>query len=155
MRDLLAVAVLGIVTGGCSSQLPTGAEPVYPVTGVVSREGQPVAGADVTFYSAEKNRSAFGRTNDKGQYKLTTFSSNDGAVEGSHVVTIVKLALPPESTPAADLETEAYVPPGAGESTQPKAPKSELPERYADQATSGLTATVQTAGPNEINFDLK
>jgi hypothetical protein len=152
---LLLVAVLGIVAVGCGSPAKKGSEPVYPVSGVITRGGRPVAGADVTFYNAEKNRSAFGRTNDQGAYKLTTFSSNDGAVEGSHVVTILKLAVAAERAPVADLESEAYMPPSFGESTEPAAPKSELPERYAGQGTSGLTATIRTDGPNEINFDLE
>lgn len=154
MRALLVVVVFGIVAAGCGSQVQTGSEPVYPVSGVVSYRGQPVAEADVTFFNAEKNRSAFGRTNAKGEYKLTTFSANDGALEGSHVVTIVKLETLPETAPVADLESEDYVPPGFEETTPPKTPKSELPERYADQSTSGLTATIETAGPNQVDFEL-
>lgn len=155
MRDLLFVAMMGVVALGCGSEARKGADPVYPVTGVITYRGKPVVQADVTFFNAEKNRSAFGKTNDKGEYKLTTFSSNDGAVEGPHVVTIVKLEMPPETAPAAAVESENYVPPGFGESTEPKPPKSDLPEKYADQTTSGLTATVKTDGPNAINFDLE
>ena len=91
MRNLLLIAVMGIVAAGCGSQDRTGSDPVYPVTGVITYRGKPVAQAEVTFFNAEKNRSAFGKTNDKGEYKLTTFSPNDGAVEGQHVVTVVKL----------------------------------------------------------------
>ena len=128
---------------------------MYPVTGIITLRGKPVASADVTFFNAEKNRSAFGKTNDKGEFKLTTFSANDGAVEGQHVVTVIKLEMPPEATSGAAVESEAYVPPGRGESTTPVPPKSELPEKYADQATSGLTATVKTDGPNVVNIDLE
>jgi hypothetical protein len=155
MRNLLFVVVTGIAAAGCGSQGRTGSEPVYPVSGVITLRGRPVAQADVTFYNAEKNRSAFGKTNDKGEYKLTTFSANDGAVEGQHVVTIVKLEASSEAAPAADTESAAYVPPAFGESTEPRPPKSELPEKYASQATSELTATVRTDGVNQVNFDLE
>ena len=47
------------------------------------------------------------------------------------------------------------MPPAFGESTEPKPPKSELPEKYADQATSELTATIKSDGPNEVNLELK
>lgn len=153
MRRLLWPAVLGLAVVGCSSGERTGSEPVYPVTGVVSYGGQPVSGATVTFFSADKNRSAFGQTDDRGEYRLTTFALNDGAVEGTHVVTIVKFAASePSSIP--DTESEAYNPPGFGESTERTPPKAELPDRYADQTTSGLSATVATSGANQIDFSL-
>jgi hypothetical protein len=155
MRNLLLIAVTGIVAAGCGSQERTGSDPVFPVSGVITYRGKPVAQADVTFFNAEKNRSAFGKTNPNGEYKLTTFSANDGAVEGQHVVTVVKLEQATETAPAAAIESEAYVPPGIGQSTEPKPPKSDLPEKYADQATSGLTATVKTDGPNVVNLDLE
>ncbi len=155
MRDLLLVAMTGLVVAGCGSGERTGSDPVFPVSGVVTYRGQPVAGADVTFYNAEKNRSAFGRTNDKGEYKLTTFSANDGAVEGQHAVTVMKFEMGPAASPAADVESPEYVPPAFGESTEPKPPKSELPEKYADRATSELTATIKSDGPNQVNLDLK
>jgi hypothetical protein len=154
MQRLLFAVALGIAVVGCTANARTGSDPVYPVSGVVSYGGQPVAGADVTFFNAEKNRSAFGRTNDRGEYKLTTFGSNDGAVEGTHTVTIVKLVVPPETTPAADVESEAYQPPRPGQSTQPEKPKSELPARYADRAKSGLVATISAEGRNEVDFEL-
>jgi len=155
MRNSLLVAVMAIVAAGCGSQARKGADPVYPVSGVITYGGKPVAGADVTFFCAEKNRSAFGKTNDKGEYKLTTFTANDGAVAGQHVVTVMKLETSAESAPAAATESKAYVPPALGESTEPKPPKSELPEQYANQATSGLTATIKSDGPNQVNLDLK
>jgi len=155
MRNLLLVAMTGLVAAGCGSQARTGTDPVYPVSGVISLRGKPVAGADVTFFNAQKNRSAFGRTNDKGEYKLTTFAPNDGAVEGQHVVTVIKLQTAPETAPVADIQSPDYVPPGFGQSTEPKPPKSEMPEKYADQATSGLTATVNADGPNEVKLDLQ
>jgi hypothetical protein len=155
MRNLLFIAVIGIAVAGCGSKERTGSDPVYPVTGIITLRGKPVAQAEVTFYNAAKNRSAFGKTNDKGEYKLTTFAPNDGAVEGQHAVTVVKVEAPAASTPVAPIESPAYQPPGFGESTEPKPPKSELDEKYAKQETSGLTATIKTDGPNQVNFDLQ
>jgi len=155
MRKLILTAVTVMMTVGCGSQDRTGSDPVYPVNGVITLGGRPLVQADVTFYNAEKNRSAFGRTNDKGEFKLTTFSLNDGAIEGQHAVTVVKIEAALETAPAAATESEAYVPPGLGQSTEPKPPKSEVPDKYGDKATSGLTATVKAEGPNEIKLDLQ
>jgi hypothetical protein len=157
MRKAVITLILcgfAIGCGGSDSKAPP--EPVFPVTGVISFNGAPVVGADVTFLSADGgDRSAFGRTNDAGEYQLTTFSANDGAVPGRYVVTITKIASTAPEVPAADVESEAYDPPGVGESTSPAEPaKSELPERYADQTTSGLTAMVQEIESNSIDFTL-
>ncbi|WP_145368179.1 carboxypeptidase-like regulatory domain-containing protein [Maioricimonas rarisocia] len=140
---------------GCTSESRETPVPVYPVTGVVTLNGEPVVGADVTFYNADAARSAFGRTDDEGRYQLSTFSSNDGAVDGRHIVTIVKVDAPAaDAAPVASIESEAYVPPGAGASTTPAKPKSTLPEKFSSQQTSGLTAIVNAEGDNEIDFEL-
>lgn len=156
MRNVLWIAIVALTIAGCGdSGGRTGSDPVYPVSGVITYKGKPVTGADVTFFNAEKNRSAFGKTNEKGEYKLTTFSSNDGAVEGEHKVAVLKYEQPSATTPAANTESSAYVPPALGESTEPKPPKSDLPEKYGNQETSGVTATVKAEGANVINLDLE
>ena len=114
-----------------------------------------MSGADITFHHESTDRSAFGRTNDEGEYKLTTFSSNDGAVKGKHGVTIVKFQAPVEAPPVADVESEAYEPPGEGMSTDPVKPKTDLPEKYSKEATSGLIAVVNADAPNTIDFELE
>lgn len=147
---LFCIAIL-FGCGGNSSPVP-----VYPVEGTLKYQGKPVAGADITFFNAEANRSAFGRTNDQGEFELTTFSSNDGAVAGKNVVTIQKFETPPPAaTDVASTESEAYVPPGFNKSTDPPKPKSNFPEKYGSQETSGLIAVVNAEGPNKIDFDLK
>ena len=129
--------------------------PIYPVSGKLTYQGQPVVGADITFHNQEADRSAFGRTDDQGEYQLTTFSSNDGAVPGKSVVTITKFEPPPVASPVAAMESEHYVPPGMGQSTDPPRPKSSFPEKFGDAQTSGLIGVVNADGPNTINFDLK
>jgi hypothetical protein len=127
---------------------------VYKVRGKITLQGKPVSGADITFSQREANRSAFGRTDENGEYQLTTFTANDGAIEGKHEITIVEIP-PIASTPALpDIESESYQPPGLGEETMP-VPKSSLNARYADPATSGLIAVVNKDGENVIDFDLK
>lgn len=139
---------------GCSSQ--PSREPVFKVSGKVTYLGKPVPAADLTFVSEDgKGRSAFGRTNDAGEYELTTFSSNDGAVEGKHSVTIIQVPVPPNLPTLPDTESEEYAPPEDNVSTDPVLPKTTLPAKYASATSSGLIAVVNAEGENVINFDLK
>ena len=140
---------------GCGSDGGEPPEKTYPVSGTITLNGKPIVGADVTFINDESDRSAFGRTNDQGEYQLTTFSSNDGAVEGKHAVTIVKFEAPPKQSKVADINSEAYVPPGFNESTDPVKPESSIPDKYASQETSGLIAVVNKEGENKIDFKLE
>lgn len=153
LRYVLLGSLCAATALGCSSRKASPA-PVFPVTGSVTYKGQPVAGADVTFYNDEQKRSAFGRTDEQGKYRLTTFSVNDGAVAGKHVVTIVKNEPPAAPIVTPDVESPEYVPPAFGESTMPAPEKSSFPEKYAKQETSGLIAVVNADAPNEIDFKL-
>ena len=149
-----AVSLCLVVACGCgdSSEPPV---PLYPVSGKVTRKGKPVVDADVTFFNETANRSAFGRTGEDGEFQMTTFTANDGAVEGPSVVTVTKMELSAAPTTVAPLESTAYIPPGANQSTDPVKPKSSLPEKYGSPTTSGLTADVKPEGPNRFEFDLK
>lgn len=153
---LLRVALVGLVlfTAGCSRSEKLNRLPVFKVRGVVTLKGAPVANADVTFVNAEANKGAFGKTNEEGEYQLTTYSSFDGAVPGKHNVSIVH-TLPPASTTALPSpEDPAYQPPGIGQSTVPDAPKSNVPAKYGDPATSGLIAVVNEDDENVVDFAL-
>jgi len=151
----VAVVLCGLVCG-CGKAKVGPPEPVYPVSGVITFKGKPVVGADVTFFNAEKKRSSFGRTNDQGEYTLTTFSANDGAVEGKATLAIMKVVAPPVSAVAeAPIESEAYQPPIPGRVEKVQKVKPEIPERYQSQQTSGLVAMISKDGPNQLNFDLE
>lgn len=156
MRRLASSVMLSLVV--CASGCGGGSKPpapVYPVSGSVKYKGKPVVGADITFFNSEANRSAFGRTDDKGEFQLTTFSAHDGAVAGKSVVTIAKVEVQEVTTPVASVDSPDYQPPGLNKSTNPVKPKSSLPAKYASQETSGLTAVVSADAPNKIDFDLK
>ena len=76
---------------------------VVPVEGQVYYRDQPVAGARVTFLNADAPRAATGETDQAGHFRLSTFEPNDGAVPGTHAVTVVK---PPANAPAATTDLE-------------------------------------------------
>lgn len=82
---LLCCAACTVLVGlGCS-----GSANLHPVSGVVTLEGKPLANTRVTFNPTDSaGRMAFGQTDSEGQFKLTTFNHNDGALPGQYKVTI-------------------------------------------------------------------
>jgi len=133
---LLVIAVLS--ASGCGPKLPDRGQ----VFGRVTHDGRPVASdpenyveCEIRFWPLEGRRPALGQLDADGNYRLSSFGQNDGAIPGKYIVTIkaVKVHLPVGGN---DGWLEWIV-----------------PEKYENQETSGLTATVEP-GENEINFDL-
>ena len=149
---------LGMVFfAGCGSG--GGSVVTYPVTGKLTLNGAPVAGATVTFSPEQPGiPTAMGISDGQGLYKLTTYSSGDGAGEGSYKVLVYKLT-EQDNTPA--LPT--HDPTGAGRSGAPahsgprgaggKKSISLLPEKYMKASTTTLIKSVQK-GQNTIDLEL-
>jgi hypothetical protein len=106
---------------------------VAPVKGTVTWNGQAVAGAAVMFMPGA-GRPATGTTDSEGHFRLSTFGQADGAVLGQHKVTVTKRVA---------ISDAPYSP-----------ERSEIPEQYANTATSPLQADVTAAGPNDFSFEL-
>lgn len=125
--------LLLIHAGGCNSS-PT-LPPTAPVTGTITLEGAPLPDAQVQFVPAPGTEGppALAFTDASGRYELET-AGVKGAIVGSHLVRIEARAKPKDETDTL--------------------PMLLTPERYADTATSGLTATVEAQKSNEINFNL-
>jgi hypothetical protein len=145
LLGLLALAL------GCGPGVPEGQRETAPVEVTVTRKGQPVADAMVTFVSeTEPMVPSNGKTNAEGKATMMTYSSGDGSVLGKHKVMIVKMdEVQTKEMPGPD--DPAYDP----NAPLAPAPKSLLPKKYANVMTSGLTADVQKGQPNAITFDLK
>jgi hypothetical protein len=133
-----------------------------PVRGQVTLDRKPVAGATVVFLCQGAPRPAVGTTDSSGNFQLTTFEPNDGAVVGTHVVTVKKGASQSEKAGAAN-EAEAELD-SAKEiddavkrsmSARRKAPKAkaEIPAKYGHRSTSNLSKDV-VAGENVIDIEL-
>src|SRR5690606_36287931 len=105
-------------------------------------KGQPVEGATVVFNSPTANRGAYGGTDAKGRFSLTTFERDDGAVAGPQQVRITKT----EVVQPRPADPEAPLPPARETSS--------LPSKYADFQTSRLTAEVKPSGDNHFEFKL-
>ena len=136
-----------VVSLGCGPSGPPRPK-TYPVTGVVTYNGQPVAGANLNFQLTDGSGYAMAITDDAGRYSLMTFDTNDGAVPGEYVVGITKYD---QAVVVDDMSDDDYVPPEEQESVASTG--NQLPTNYSVPQTSGLTATVREE-PNEFDFEL-
>lgn len=122
-----------------------------PVSGVVKLDGEPLAGAGVTFTPVNGGRPAWATTDQQGQYTLTTFVDGDGALVGEHVITVAK-AGPADPVPEVADQGLASI---AGLQAEMKKPKRALvPAKYGGLKTTDLRYVVETGDKNVAAFDL-
>lgn len=150
--------ILAVVAGleGCGSGRPK----TVPVTGVVTLDGKPIEGANVTFYpdtgetagagAQQKKadgpgRPATGTTDKDGKFTLKTFEPGDGALPGKYKVAIIKKEV---TGFLADKD-------GLSGGIAPEGVKENwiIPPKYADPNKSGLTAEVKS-GMQPLEFKL-
>lgn len=146
-----------LLSGGllwCGLALSSGCDSgsgVAPVTGTVTFDGAKVSTGAITFYPISGGRPATGQIGADGAYTLSTFVPNDGALIGSHKVTIESRTTP--NAPAAPASLEEEIARGASAPSGPVVVKWLVPEKYASTETSGLTTTVEPGG-KPIDFAL-
>lgn len=142
---------MAVLVAGCGGARREGPETVK-VTGTVTLDGKPLAGANVTFSPKVAGPPAFGETDEQGRFSLQTFEPGDGAISGKYLVTVTK------TTSAGRMEfedqraKEEYLRQHPGESSQAK---NEIPDKYANRKTSGLVAEVSLGAKNHVEFELK
>ncbi|MBX9626067.1 MAG: hypothetical protein K2X82_19880 [Gemmataceae bacterium] len=99
----VCLAGLAALTASCAGD---GRERVYAVTGRVVHRGKPAEGAMVILHTVEGDEKRalkpFGRAGADGTFRITTYTTNDGAAEGEYVVTLV-WPTPPAAT-SRDME---------------------------------------------------
>ncbi len=128
------IAVLGLAGCGGGEDVPETA----PVSGVVLYKGQPVDQAEVTFHPQGEGHPAVGRTDTEGRFVVTTYDQGDGAVLGTHTVTVQ--LMPEESLPGMEVQTAGATP---------------IPQKYADPSASPLTVEVKAGEENEVTLELE
>ena len=145
-RNVLLICLVGLLLGCNKSGLET-----YPVTGIITYQDQPVAGAHVGFIPQGEDpemKPANGSSDEEGHYTLSVYISPgnqpQGAMPGTYNVTVQKY-----EGPELDEGVEY------SESIQNPAlrPKNILPPIYANAKTTPLSAEV-TTGDNELSFTL-
>lgn len=138
--SLVTVLSILAVVGCGGTQRPS----LAPVTGRVLFLGKPAVGATVTFIRDGAARHSYGVTDEKGDFTLTTYEPNDGAILGTNTITVVLAAKPggdASSQPIPDAESY-FRDLRASQSSS----RDVLPERYAKVDTTDLSATVKTGG---------
>lgn len=118
--------------------------PLGRVSGQVTYKGQVVPDG-IIYFVPEQGPAASSPIDTQGRYRLTTYSSGDGAVIGNHKVYFA----PQADSGGADenLVESAEVPP-------PPDDPGYLPHNYRSPETSGFERQVQ-AGSNTFDFDLQ
>ena len=148
---LLTGALLAMLLTGCG-----GGPRLGKVSGRVTFNGKPVPTGTIMFYP-DAGPAAVGAIGPDGTYTLTTIKPGDGAVVGSHRVTIHATTVGPGSlVDPKSFEEEI-------ELAQRKDPKAKVlvpgkvewivPEKYSRPDTTDLTAQVRS-GTNSIDFPL-
>ena len=112
--------IVAVSATGCGPSRPA----VVPAAGIVTLDGQPLAGGFIRLVPAA-SRPATGEIGSDGRFTLGTFAAADGCVPGTHGVEVIG-PLP------AGGETSAAVP----------APTVTVPARYRAAETSGLNITI-------------
>jgi hypothetical protein len=123
--QLLGLVTLTLLCCSCSR-----GPKLVPVRGTVLFQDKPAEGATVVFVPVgnETAPKPSGKVGADGTFTLATYSLGEGALPGDYDVVVT------------------WYPPNARELENPR---SKLPARYADPATSKLKATVKT-GPTEL-----
>jgi hypothetical protein len=142
------------VVSGCNSA----PDNIAPASGIVTLDGKPVAEARVMFYPVGGARSSHATTNDKGEFKVSTFGVHDGALVGRHLVTVTKIdtAAQVKVDPA-----EGYMGAGYGAMMSPEAlkknakPKQTLPAKYATKESSGIEVEIVKGQTNNFPLNLE
>ena len=137
----LVLLVLALTLAGCDR-----GPALVPAGGIVKYKHAPIAGADVVLVPDGDGQPAIGRTDDKGEFTLTT-GGRQGAFVGSYKVSITA-ARPKRQVPPSEAV--------AMSSEQIAANREDLvPTKYNNPVSSELTAIVtRDPAANKLTFDL-
>ncbi len=116
--------------------------PTVPASGVLQFNGQPLPDHLVIF-NIDGGRSATGHSGPDGRFVLGTNTEGDGAMAGTHKVSVTYVGPPPDLHSGSDLPPE--LPP----------PKFKISSKYEDPETANLTFEVPPSGTSDLVIDLK
>jgi hypothetical protein len=156
MRNwLFPVVVLGLLAGCGGEDGASERKTVYPVTGKITLHGSPLADAMVSFAPKTGQPTAVGRTNQAGEFTLTTYEPGDGAAPGDYAVVVIKV-VPGASTGAEEQHSSdpyAEVNSGHGAKSADTGVAMVQP-KYGNADETPLTATVKADGDNHLEFQV-
>jgi hypothetical protein len=144
-RRSALLLIFTIVSSGCTSSYAPQAEQAatVPASGLITWKGQPLAGFRINLLPADGQRPAAGVSDAEGRFVLGTNSPNDGAVAGTHKVSVIW------EQPVDDgLGTAPATP-----ATQK--PPVDLPAKFASPETSGLSLEIPAGGSSTLQLTLQ
>jgi hypothetical protein len=161
-RCLTAVALL-LTIPGCGGSSTEGRVSVHPVSGKVTMNGAPLAGASVAFAPRDGQPTAMGLTDSQGDFVLTTYESGDGAAAGNYGVVVTKYAAAPaKSDGGADAghaaSADESVDPGSHDAKDESGGDGSgnlLPPAYGNSDDTPLSAKVEAGKPNSFEFQIQ
>lgn len=137
-KTLVIGLLMGVICGGCGGAKPW--DKVYPAQGVVTHKGKPVKDAELAFFPIDpevpEQVRPWAKTNENGEFRLSTYDRDDGAPAGSYKVTIVH---------------HEIVISGGSMGTKP----NDLPAKYASKETTDLTVEIEPQDTVIPPIDLK
>jgi len=140
---LFLACFLSVVAPGCGSG---GLDNLNQAKGVITLDGQPLAEAQITLCPTQSGmRSAGANSDEKGVFVFQTLKGGDGVADGEYQVTVTKSHM---ENPYTDEEVKIINESGGKRpetlfpDREPPALVNDLPERYGNPNTSGLTLTI-------------
>ncbi|MFM7149681.1 MAG: hypothetical protein ACKO23_07555 [Gemmataceae bacterium] len=134
---LACSGLLALCCSACKDNRP----PVFPVEGKVVVAGKPAQRALITLHPVKEfpgeTLRPIGQVDEQGNFKLTTFSKEDGAPEGEYKVSVV-CYLASRSSPRED-----------------PVPVNVLPARYGNPETSQVRVQVKKGSNRLEPIELK
>lgn len=155
-RILFLLAISFTTFAGCADG---GMPGLYPVTGKLTYEGEPVDGATISFVGRGTERPATAISKSDGTYDLFMLDSR-GAMPGNYNVVVTKMEAPPESAnkvagfdaDGKDLSMEQSA---ANVGKPIPQAKQLLPAKYGNQSTTPLIFEVKNSEKNVIDLKLE
>jgi hypothetical protein len=158
---LCLVFVGSLVVAGCGGGGGDAAKnvAVFKVTGTVTYQGKPLPQAVVTFSPKGRQPVAFGTTNDKGEFTLTTYTTGDGAAAGNYGVVVSKAASSGATTSGAATDAGhsadgSAIPEAGHDASSSPVVASVIPADYSDATKTPLKATVDASAENKFAFEI-
>jgi hypothetical protein len=140
ITTLLQLAAIGCALACTGCEPPSAA--VVPVSGTVTLDGLPLAGATLTFQpitekgaAAQSGIGSYGKTDDQGRFTLRLIQPDEpGALVGKHTVTLTTAVAADPMSDILKLKQPERIPP------RQRKQEFTVPMKGTDQANFGLTS---------------
>lgn len=140
-----SIGILLVTIAGCGQVDSLKVPDLYPVTGKVTLDGEPLVGATLSFLPKDDTvgQVVTGTSTEGGNYSLVYSNGEPGCPAGQYQVYISKLTMP-DGSPIPEGKTAADV--GAVDA---------VPARYRSMDNIGGSIMIPAGGKTDLNFELK